>query len=161
MSAIIALFIVGAVLLAAEVFVPGAILGIFAALALLAGVVLSFMDYGSQGGWTAIAAALALAGGTLWFEFKILPKTAWGRRLFLKAEITGASQAPLAERDTVVGQAGVADTTLAPTGYVTVAGKRYEAYSRSGLIAKGEALRVVELDNFRLIVQKTSNSLNL
>jgi membrane-bound serine protease (ClpP class) len=156
MSTIVALFIVGAVLLAAEVFVPGAILGIFAALALLAGVVLSFLDYGSQGGWIAIAAALALAGLTLWFEFKILPKTALGRRLFLKAEIAGTSQPPLAETGTVVGQDGVADTTLAPTGYVTVAGKRYEAYSRSGLIAKGETLRVVGLDNFRLIVQKNS-----
>jgi len=154
MNVILMLFIAGAVLLAAEVFVPGGVLGVLAALALLAGVVLSFIDYGSTGGWIAIGAALALTGITLWFEFMILPKTALGRRLFLKAEITGASQAPLAERETVVGQAGVADTTLAPTGYVTVAGKRYEAYSRSGLIAKGEALRVVELDNFRLIVQK-------
>lgn len=154
MNAILMLFIAGAVLLAAEVFVPGGVLGVLAALALLAGVVLSFIDYGSAGGWIAIGAALALTGITLWFEFMILPKTALGRRLFLKAAITGASQAPLAERETVVGQAGVADTTLAPTGYVTVAGKRYEAYSRSGLIAKGEALRVVELDNFRLIVQK-------
>jgi membrane-bound ClpP family serine protease len=155
MNNILMFFIAGAVLLAAEVFVPGAILGIFAAIALLIGVILAFVDYGSTGGWIAIAAALAL-GVTLWFEFKILPKTALGKKLFLKAEISGASQAPLAERDTVVGQAGVADTTLAPTGYVTVAGKRYEAYSRSGLIAKGEALRVVELDNFRLIVQKNS-----
>lgn len=156
MNAIVILFIAGAVLLAAEVFVPGAILGIFAALALLAGVVLAFIEHGSAGGWTAIAAALGLTAVTLWFEFKILPKTALGRRLFLKAEITGASQAPLAERDTVVGRDGVADTTLAPTGYVTVAGKRYEAYSRSGLIAKGEPLRVVGLDNFRLIVKKNS-----
>ncbi|MDF3057969.1 MAG: serine protease [Rariglobus sp.] len=154
MSAITTLFIAGAVLLAAEVFVPGAILGIFAAIALLAGVVLAFVDHGSAGGWIAIAAALGLAAFTLWFEFIILPKTALGRRLFLHAEIKGASQPALAERDTVLGRDGVADTVLAPSGYVVVAGKRYEAYSRSGLIAKGEALRVVELDNFRLIVQK-------
>lgn len=154
MNTIVMFFIAGAVLLAAEVFVPGAILGIFAAIALLAGVVLAFIDYGATGGWIAIAAALGLTAVTLWFEFVILPKTALGRRLFLKAEISGASQEPLAERDTVVGREGVADTTLAPTGYVMVAGKRYEAYSRSGLIDKGETLRVVELDNFRLIVQK-------
>lgn len=154
MSAIAVLFIAGTVLLAAEVFVPGAVLGIFAAIALLAGVVLAFVEHGSAGGWIAIGSALALTAATLWFEFKILPKTALGRRLFLKAEIKGASQPPLAERNAVVAQAGVADTTLAPSGYVTVAGKRYEAYSRSGLIAKGEAVRVVGLDNFRLIVQK-------
>ncbi|MBC8040068.1 MAG: serine protease, partial [Opitutaceae bacterium] len=56
MNAILMFFAVGAVLLAAEVFVPGAILGIFAALSLLVGVVLAFVDYGSTGGWIAIAA---------------------------------------------------------------------------------------------------------
>lgn len=154
MNAILMLFVAGALLLAAEVFVPGAVLGIFAALSLLAAVVLSFIHHGSTGGWTAVGAALALTALTLWFEFVILPKTPLGRRLFLKAEVKGSSQPPLAERGTVVGQPGVADTMLAPSGYVLVAGKRYEAYSRSGLIAKGEPLRVVEMDNFRLIVQK-------
>lgn len=154
MNAIILLFIAGAVLLAAEVFVPGAILGIFAAIALIAGVVLAFVDHGAAGGWTAAGAALALTAATLWFEFFILPKTRLGKKFFLKAEIVGASQPPLAERDAVVGRDGVADTTLAPSGYVSIGGRRYEAYSRSGLIAKGGAVRVVELDNFRLIVQK-------
>jgi membrane-bound serine protease (ClpP class) len=154
MSLIVALFVIGAALLAVEVFVPGGILGVLAGIALLAGVVLAFVEHGSTGGWSAFAAALAITFLTLWFEFVILPKTPWGRKLFLNASVKGASQPPLAERDAVVGQAGVADTTLAPSGYVVVAGKRYEAFSRSGLITKGEALRVVELDNFRLIVQK-------
>lgn len=154
MNAILAFFIIGAVLLATEVFVPGGVLGVLAALALIAGVVLTFIEYDSTAGWLSIGVALALVVFTLWFEFYILPKTPLGRKLFLKAEINGASQPVLAERDAVIGQAGVADTMLAPSGYVVVGGKRYEAYSRSGLIAKGEALRVVELDNFRLIVQK-------
>ena len=155
MSTLVILFIVGAMLLAAEVFVPGGILGIIAGVALLAGVILAFVEHGSGGGWLAVAAAIGLVVFTLWIEFVILPKTRIGRRLFLEAEIKAASQPELAERDEVVGQPGVANTTLAPSGYVTVAGKRYEAYSRSGLIAKGESLEVVGLDNFRLIVQKT------
>jgi membrane-bound ClpP family serine protease len=154
MTLIIALFIVGALLLATEVFVPGGILGILGAVSLVAGVVLAFIEKGVVGGWIAIGAAVVLVVLMLWFEIKVLPKTALGRRLFLSASIDGASQQPLAARDTVVGQEALADTMLAPSGYVVVGGKRYEAYSRSGLIAKGEALRVVGLDNFRLIVQK-------
>lgn len=154
MSTITLLFIVGAVLLAAEVFVPGAILGVVAGIALLAGIVLAFVEHGSGGGWAAVGGALVLVGFTLWAEFWLLPRTALGKRLFLKAEVSGASQPPLAERADVVGQTAVADTALAPSGYVIVAGKRYEAYSRSGYAAKGETLRVVDLDNFRLIVSK-------
>jgi membrane-bound ClpP family serine protease len=38
---------------------------------------------------------------------------------------------------------------------VRVEGKRYEAFSPAGFVAKGAALRVTGLDNFRLIVTKT------
>lgn len=154
MSLLALLFIIGAILLAAEVVVPGGILGILAALMLLGGVVLAFIDHGSTGGWLAIVGALGLVAITLWLEFVVLPRTPLGKKLFLKAEIQGASQPPLAARESVVGQLGVADTVLSPTGYVVVGGKRYEAYSRSGLVAKSNTLLVVELDNFRLIVQK-------
>ena len=46
-------------------------------------------------------------------------------------------------------------TTLAPGGYVLVEGARYEAFCQSGFAAKGSALRVVGLDNFRLIVTQS------
>lgn len=154
MSVLVMLFIIGAMLLAAEVIVPGGILGILAGVTLLAGVVLAFVEHGPQGGWIAVAAAVVLVSFTLWLEFKVLPKTRIGRKLFLDAQNHTSSQPALAEAENVIGRDGVADTTLAPSGYVTVEGKRYEAYSRSGLIAKGEPLRVVGLDNFRLIVQK-------
>jgi membrane-bound ClpP family serine protease len=55
----------------------------------------------------------------------------------------------------VVGKPATADTTLAPSGYVLVDGRRYEAFCRSGHVAKGEVLRVIGADNFRLIVSKT------
>jgi membrane-bound serine protease (ClpP class) len=54
----------------------------------------------------------------------------------------------------LIGKQGTADTTLAPSGYVVVGGRRFEAFSRSGLVAKGEALQVVGVDNFRLVVSK-------
>jgi membrane-bound serine protease (ClpP class) len=52
----------------------------------------------------------------------------------------------------VVGRPAEALTTLAPSGYVAVDGRRYEAFCQSGHAAKGATLRVVGVDNFRLIV---------
>lgn len=153
MSAIVLLFIVGLVLLGLEVFVPGAILGIFGGLALLGGSALAFVHYGVDGGLLALAIAAVLVGALLYFEFRVLPRTAMGRRLFLHAAVTGhssGSNAPaLAD---VVGQMGLAATPLAPSGYVTVAGRRLEAYSRSGYIPAGAALKVVAADHSRVIV---------
>lgn len=153
MSTILILFGVGLVLLAAEVFVPGGILGVFAGLALVGAVIMAFLDLGAGAGWITLVSALATVGLLLYFELAVLPKTKLGRRLFLRASVGGTSQAAPAQPE-VVGKAAEAITTLAPTGYVVVEGRRYEAFSQSGLVPKGTTLRVVGLDNFRLIVTK-------
>ena len=151
MSSIILLFAVGLILLGFEVFVPGAILGIFGGLALLGGTGVAFLNYGTTGGLLALVVALVLVGALLYVEFRVLPRTTLGRRLFLRAAVTGENHAVVAPAD-VVGQSGTAATTLAPTGYVLVAGQRYESYSQSGYIASGTTVRVVGRDSFRLIV---------
>jgi membrane-bound ClpP family serine protease len=41
---------------------------------------------------------------------------------------------------------------------VELGGRRYEAFSRSGLAQAGERLDIVDVDNFRLIVSESSHS---
>jgi membrane-bound ClpP family serine protease len=43
-------------------------------------------------------------------------------------------------------------TTLAPTGIVECEGRRYEAFSRSGLIAAGAPVEVTAVETFRILV---------
>ncbi len=150
MTAIATLFVVGVLLLAFEVFLPGGILGIFAGLSMLAGTVLAFSDHGMGGGLFALGVAIILVGSVLYFEFAILPKTALGKRLFLKSAITGTST-PEWERD-YTGEEGVTLTALAPSGYIEISGKRLEAFSRSGFLEAEQPVKVVGTDNFRLIV---------
>ena len=152
MNAILLLFLLGVLLLAAEVFMPGAVLGIFGAAAMLAGCLISFREFGAAGGALATGIALALLGLTLWLELVWLPKSRFGRKLVVQSASDATSQPPLANPGSVVGQPAEALTTLAPSGYVRVAGRRYEAFCQTGHVAKGSALRVVGLDNFRLIV---------
>jgi len=152
MNAIVILFIIGALLLAAEVFLPGAVAGILGALALLIGSVLSFREFGFAGGMVASGAALGLLVLMLYIELVILPKTAFGRRLVVQATVDATSQPPVAILEAVLDRPAEALTTLAPSGYVLVDGRRYEAFCRSGHAAKGAALRVVGVDNFRVIV---------
>ena len=157
MNTISLLFLVGFILLAFEVIVPGAILGTIGGLCLLGGITLAFMEYGPIGGSSAIAVALVMTGLMLYIEFRLLPKTRWGKRLFLHASIDGTSQPLPAEESVVVGRPGKTLTPLSPSGYVLIDGQRYEAFSRSGLLAQGEPVQVVGLDAFRLIVSKPSS----
>lgn len=155
MNAIIILFIAGTLLLAAEVILPGAIAGILGALALLGGSLLSFREFGLAGGLTASGGAMVLLGLMLYIELVLLPKTAFGRKMVVHAKVDATSQPPPAQLESVINQPAEALTTLSPGGYVLVAGRRYEAFCRSGLAAKGSPLRVVGMDNFRLIVIQT------
>lgn len=156
MSTIVSLLVAGLVLLAFEVIVPGGILGALGGLAMLGAVVMAFLDFGAGGGAIAFAVALALLALTLYVEFGLLPRTKVGQRLFLRSAVSGTSQPLPAQFDQIVGQEAEALTTLAPSGYVKVGGQRYEAFCRSGHAEKGTALRVVGVDNFRVIVSKPS-----
>lgn len=152
MTAIILLFAIGIVLVAVEILVPGGLLGLVGGLCLLAGVVAAFNQFGGTGGAIATALALAIGIVTLYAEFVILPKTRLAKKFTMSETVAGRSQPEVADRAAVIGREVVAVTKLAPSGVVTLDGRRYEAFSQSGLAEAGSRLKVVETDTFRLIV---------
>jgi membrane-bound serine protease (ClpP class) len=101
--------------------------------------------------------AVALAGSAAVFALllRFLPSGWIWNRLAVRSTVGGTSQPPPAAADAVVGKAATALTTLAPSGYVMVEGRRYEAFCDSGMAERGSALRVVGVDNFRIIVTNT------
>lgn len=153
MTAIVILFALGILLLAAEVIVPGAVLGIIGGVALAVGVILAFVRLGFDGGVIATSVAAVVAGLVFYLEFVLLPKSRLTRSLAVSGVAGGAGQPPVADRG-VIGRQALAVTALAPSGFVELDGKRYEAFARHGHAAKGERLDIVDLDSFRLIVSK-------
>lgn len=154
MTPIIILFCIGVLLLALEVVVPGGVLGSIGALVMVVGCVMAFVTYGSNGGLISVVAAIVLVGATICIELMWLPKSRIAKFFSMSATVEGTSQAPLAEESEVVGREAVAETTLAPSGYVRVGDRRLEAFSQTGFVNAGEKLTVVGLDNFRVIVTK-------
>jgi membrane-bound ClpP family serine protease len=153
LSLIIGLFVLGLVFFFFELIVPGGILGMIGALAMLGGCVLAFVEYGAGGGMLTFMIFSVLAVACLVLELKILPRTRLGGSLFLDDAISGTSQKPAGERE-LIGLECEALTTLSPTGLVKIEGKQYEAFSQSGLVNRGARLKVVDVDNFRVKVSK-------
>lgn len=158
MMAIVMLFAAGILLLALEVVVPGAVLGIVGGVAILAGVIVAFNLYGFDGGMIASGAALLLTGIALYIEFVLLPKTRLAKTFTMTGTISGTSQPVIADRAKVIGRQAVAVTALSPSGYVELDGQRYEAFARDGHTSAGTRLDIVDVDTFRLIVSKPSTS---
>jgi membrane-bound ClpP family serine protease len=152
MTLVILLFLIGALLIGAEVLVPGGILGGMGGVLLLAGCATAFLKMGTAQGLAATAIAVAITAGMLFIEFKILPKTRLGRRAFLTTEIKATSQALGPEARNLAGKEAQALTMLSPSGMVSVDGKRYEAFCRNGQVPAGTLLKVLSADNFQLTV---------
>ncbi len=144
MTAIVVLFLAGILLLAIEVFVPGMVVGIIGSLSIIAGVVTAFILYGAGGGTIALLSGGLLLGLTLYIEFVV------------HTTLGGTSQPAVAELAAVLNQQGETVTPLSPSGYVSLQGRQYEAFSQSGYLAKGVTVHVTGLDNFRLIVTQTN-----
>ena len=153
MTTVVLLLALGVVLLVLEVVVPGGVLGVLGGLAMLGGCAVAFHHFGAAGGGLTALIALGTLGFALYVEFFLLPRTRIGRRFFLQQASDGRSQPPKADA-TIVGRTADTVTTLAPTGYVMLDGRRYEARSQSGLIARGATVRVVGVDSFHLIVSQ-------
>jgi membrane protein implicated in regulation of membrane protease activity len=175
MNAILILFLFGIVLLVCEVFVPGAILGSIGGSPCSRAASSPFKRMARQaahsppsphsdclahtpvgGRHPPLASAKNVVRGheRLHSREPLSRPTRFGKKLFVQSTSGSTTQPPVAEPASIVGQTGETATTLSPTGYVLVSGKRYEAFSRDGLIPKGAPIRVTGLDSFRLIVTK-------
>lgn len=155
MTLILVLFIAGVLLLAADVFVSSFVMATIGAASMIAGCAVAYRDFGVLAAGLAGICAVALLGATVYIELVLLPRTRMGRGLVVESTSGSSSQPPVSPGPEVVGKPATADTTLAPSGYVIVEGRRFEAFCRSGHAARGETLRVIGADNFRLIVSKT------
>ena len=155
MNLIAFLFLLGLVFLVLEVITPGPVFGILGGLTLISGIVIAAMQFGATAGLIAGVTALAAVGATLYAELVWLPKTRFAQRFSVKSTSGTTIRQQDVEAGAVVGKSAEAVTTLAPSGYVLVEGRRYEAFCDSGHAERGAQLRVTGLDNFRLIVSKT------
>jgi membrane-bound ClpP family serine protease len=153
MTTILLLFVLGVVLLLLDFFMPGLVLSILGTIAMLAGTAKAFEYYGIGGGLIAFVIGMALLAIALYLEYVVLPKTRFGKKLFLHASIGGVSQPP-ADTVNLTGRECIATTPLVPTGQVELDGKRYEALSLDGHAETGARLKITGSQNFSLTVTK-------
>ena len=149
-SLIVVLFAAGFLLIAAEVFVPGFIVGTLGFLCLAASVSLVFYHYGTVAGIVAAAVVGTLSIGGMIVWLNIFPKTFIGRRIVLSRSI--ASEPP--QGSGLVGLSGVAITDLRPFGLARIDGKRVDVTAVGEFMEEGAAVVVVAADGLRVAVRR-------
>ena len=138
----------GIVLIAAEVLLPThGLIGLAGAISILVSVAFCFA-IDPWIGLGVFAATLAASPFAFALAMRIFPRTPFGRRLLLppvKDEVPPVT--------VQIGQVGVTVSELRPMGTCEFAGVRVEALSDQGIVAPGQKVRVVNLNNRRPTVR--------
>ena len=152
-EAIVVLFIVGFLLLAAEVFVPGLVLGLLGGLCLSGAVVIAFAYYDAVTGSLVFVGVCALTVGGFLGWMAAFPHTAIGRKIMLqKSHRQGiGGKVPPAE---LLGAQGRSLTPLRPAGTASIGGRKVDVVAESHFIASDEPIVVVREEGMRVVVRK-------
>lgn len=142
----------GFVLIAAEIFIPGGILGIIGVIALLIAGLLGFSVFGLSGGL--LSAIGLLIGGTVFLGLwvKYCPKSFFGRWFTLKEDGRDFKSYDN-HLDALLGQAGTAHTDLRPSGIALIGQQKIDVLSEAGFVTRGTPVKVIQVAGNRVVVR--------
>ena len=146
------LLFAGLVLVGAEIFVPGGILGVMGGFALLGAIVCGFLAFPGLGGWIAVG-IIFLVGVAMVLWIKIFPRTRIGKTMTVSDHL-GDSKGTEPGIDELMGKDGTTLSELRPAGYADIDGHRVDVITRGGMLAKGERVRVIEVESNRVVVKR-------
>ena len=146
-----------AILLVLEILIPsGGLISVFAAICLIAGIVLMF-GVDTTMGLLASAVSLIAIPFILGFGLKIWPNTPVGRWLTLGEPNATNAPAPTTTPDAhpqlAVGDTGKALTDLRPVGTCILAKQRRDCLAVGEVIQAGTTVRIVAIDGMQIKVK--------
>lgn len=151
----IQLFIVfvvtGMLLVAAEIFLPGAILGVIGGMALVAAAILGFAAFGPAGGSYALAGIVVFTILMMIIWMRYFPGSRIGKKIIVALDLSTSKSAD--NYSTFLGKEGESASELRPAGFAILNGKRIDVVTQGEMISKGEKIKVVKIDGGRVIVQ--------
>lgn len=152
MSWYITLLFCGLFLIGLEIFVPGGILGIFGAAALLAAAIIGFSIFPLWLGWISLFSILALVALAVFVWMKYLPASPIGKALSLSQNLDDAEKV---ESDWKTGMRGTAASDLRPAGKAVLNGRRADVIAEKGMfVAHGANIEITRTSGNRIYVKE-------
>ncbi|MBL7214274.1 MAG: hypothetical protein ISS71_01210 [Phycisphaerae bacterium] len=156
----IILYLLCAILIVAEVFIPSGGLLSVCSLACLAGGIIIFFNFSSAAGLMGVVIAVIMVPSSLILSYKTLPKTRFGRSVTLTPppREQGEGIPDRAVLNDLMGKQGIVLTPLRPVGICDFDGNRVQCVAESGFIEKSENVIVVLVEGTRVVVALNQKS---
>lgn len=143
----------GLLLIGAELFVPGGVLGVTGALALLGAAISAFASNELNEYAPLISLGIlfmSVASLVLWI--KIFPRTRLGKTMSAMTDLDDAHASNDNLKD-LLDMKGFAVSDLRPSGFAKIDSKRVDVVTRGEMIEKGKEVRVIEVEGNRVVVK--------
>lgn len=145
---IILIFVLGLSLLVAEAFLPGAVMGILGAVAVVGAIVLGFQDHGAAAGVPLLVITLAVVPVAFAIAF---------RRLQLKSTLGAEQGFTAATTDpSLLHKEGVTLSALRPSGMARIDARVLDVITQGEMLPENCRIRVVKLEGNRIVVKSLS-----
>jgi membrane-bound serine protease (ClpP class) len=155
---IVLLFAAGAILIFAEFFIPGMVLGAIGACCLAASAVLAIMNYPDHAFLIVTLEVFGIAA-VIMFGMYLLPRSRVGRALILHDSQQPEEGYVAADGDvSLVGSLAEVITPLRPAGTIRVNDRRLTAVSRGDFIEEGAMVRITEVQGNRVVVEAAQDA---
>ena len=154
------LYIVGAALMAVELFVPSLGLLTICSIACLIGGGAVFFQFGPGIGWIGVGLGFVVVPIVWFIVYKLFPHTAMGRAIMIgrpnRSKGDGIPDGP--QLVALMNRRGVTLSQHRPVGICDFDGRRVECVAESGIIVKGKPVRVVHVEGMRVTVREMDES---
>lgn len=150
------LYVVSAVLMAVEFFVPSLGLLFISSIACLIGGGAVFFSQGPVVGWIGVVVGFIVVPIVWVVVFKMFPHTSFGRAIMMgkpnRSKGDGIPDGP--QLTALMNCRGISQSMLRPVGICDFDGRRVECVAESGLIEKGKPVLVVQVEGMRVTVRR-------
>lgn len=144
---IILLFLLGMALMVAEMFIPGAVMGLIGLALVLASIFFAFQGGMTMLGWILVAVAILSVPILIVLWVKVL-----NRVMASKTTQKGTSGAQMHLKN-LVGREGVAITQLRPSGTARIGDMKVDVVAESEVIERNARVKVIEVESNRVVVR--------
>jgi len=148
LTVIIIVYVCGLLAMVAELFVPGAVMGMLGFLAAAGSITYAFVTGHNVAGGVLVACTLAFIP-----VFFLTWRHVVGRFFALKTQETDFHPSTTID-EALVGVEGVALTPLRPTGIAQLDGRRHHVVTRGEMLGKGSRITVIEVSGNRIVVRQ-------
>ncbi len=149
------LYLVSAVLIVAEVFIPSGGLISVCSLACLAGGLVIFFRHSSAAGWIGVVIAIVMIPTVLVLAYRVFPRTGFGRAVTLAPPKRQRGDA-IPDSEQLQGKLGAVGTVISPlrpVGTCDFSGERLECVAESGYVEKETKVKVIHVRGTQLTVR--------